>query len=273
MGYIKISCPSCGANIELDDSREFGFCSFCGTKITQDKIVVEHRGSVKINGVANTKSLLDRAKLFLEDQKFNEAYQYCERALDIEPQNPEAYLIRLMAETRCCRLESLAYHTKPLDTYDSYNKAIRFASPEMQNELSRYNKIIKEKVADKEKQWQAEIEKKELELQPQRKHLDELREKARKTSFWIKRRKLFNTILIIVNIVVLLSKFSWNRFCILAIEFAVIWFILWLLEKRALQNAKNASNYDKTVYSKTFDELYYDKKAYDKWSNEMKKNY
>ena len=63
MGMVPLKCPGCGANIELDDSREFGFCNYCGTKVVQDKLVVEHRGSVTIdssNRLANLeKRLID----------------------------------------------------------------------------------------------------------------------------------------------------------------------------------------------------------------------
>ena len=30
---IQITCPTCGAQIEIDNSREFMFCKYCGTKI------------------------------------------------------------------------------------------------------------------------------------------------------------------------------------------------------------------------------------------------
>ena len=33
MQIIKIECPSCGATPEVDKNMEFGFCSYCGTKI------------------------------------------------------------------------------------------------------------------------------------------------------------------------------------------------------------------------------------------------
>lgn len=41
MPFIALKCPSCGADINLDSSREFGFCSYCGMKIVQDKQVVQ----------------------------------------------------------------------------------------------------------------------------------------------------------------------------------------------------------------------------------------
>ena len=49
MGFIALRCPSCGAEIELDESRDFAFCSYCGTKIVRDKQIVEHNVNVRIN--------------------------------------------------------------------------------------------------------------------------------------------------------------------------------------------------------------------------------
>ncbi len=36
-------CPNCNAQISLDDSRDFGFCSYCGTKIMLDDYRSTHR--------------------------------------------------------------------------------------------------------------------------------------------------------------------------------------------------------------------------------------
>lgn len=33
MNMIKLQCPGCGATLEVDDSRQYCFCSYCGTKI------------------------------------------------------------------------------------------------------------------------------------------------------------------------------------------------------------------------------------------------
>ena len=55
MGFIPMICPQCGAQIEIVDSRDFGFCSYCGTKIVRDKIVIEHRGSISLDHSAEIK--------------------------------------------------------------------------------------------------------------------------------------------------------------------------------------------------------------------------
>ena len=39
MTLIALRCPNCSGDIELDDSREFGFCLYCGTKIMVQKYV------------------------------------------------------------------------------------------------------------------------------------------------------------------------------------------------------------------------------------------
>lgn len=39
MGLIAAKCSGCGAPIEVDDTRKFGFCPNCGTKyVTQDVV-------------------------------------------------------------------------------------------------------------------------------------------------------------------------------------------------------------------------------------------
>lgn len=62
MGFVSVKCPDCGAEINLDESREFGFCSYCGAKVVQEKIVIEHRGSVKIDDSKELKNLYQAAR-------------------------------------------------------------------------------------------------------------------------------------------------------------------------------------------------------------------
>ena len=139
MGFVKLVCPNCGANIELSADRDFGFCTYCGTKIVRDSIVVEHRGTVNVAGIATTSSLLDRTRLFIEGSDWDKALSYCDRILDMEPRNAEAYLAKLLAQTHCSHLEDLTTYSKPLEKFDSYKKAVKFASPEETERLKSVN--------------------------------------------------------------------------------------------------------------------------------------
>ncbi len=49
MALISLKCPNCAGDIELDDSREFGFCMYCGSKvmITRDVNNINIEMSVK----------------------------------------------------------------------------------------------------------------------------------------------------------------------------------------------------------------------------------
>ena len=54
-------------------------------------------------GSANISPLLKRAFMFLEDGNFDGADEYCERVLDQDPENAQAYLGKLMAELEVSR--------------------------------------------------------------------------------------------------------------------------------------------------------------------------
>lgn len=198
MGFVKLVCPNCGASIELSQDREYGFCTYCGTKIMQDKVVVEHRGRVSVSGVADVQALLDRANLFVEDKQFDKAIEYCERVLDIDPKNCNAYIVKLLSQTQCNRIEDLSTHEKPLEKYDSYNKAIRFASQERKDELQAYNK---QSVTN----YQNILREKEAELDEVNKKLRLYSEKSKNADFWVRNYKLLKGILIIIIAIIVMG--------------------------------------------------------------------
>ncbi len=90
MGMVALKCPGCGANIELDDSREFGFCNYCGTKVMQDKIVVEHHGSVKVDNSEYVEKFLQNAHRALQKEDWEEVEKYYNLVEQNAPNNMEA---------------------------------------------------------------------------------------------------------------------------------------------------------------------------------------
>lgn len=99
MGFIALKCPSCGAEISLDDSREFGFCQYCGTKVVQDKQVIEHRGSVKIDRDQEIANLLIRARTLVNQNRVLDAGDYYRRVLERDALNAEALQGLKLAES------------------------------------------------------------------------------------------------------------------------------------------------------------------------------
>lgn len=85
MGFIALKCPSCGADISLDESRDFGFCQYCGTKVMRDIQVIEHRGSVEISHNGEIENLLMRARALSDQGRTREAGVYYEKCLTLMP--------------------------------------------------------------------------------------------------------------------------------------------------------------------------------------------
>lgn len=97
MGIKTLKCTACGANIELDDNREFGFCQFCGTKLMLvEKVEVKHTGKVSVDGIQSIKERIDNYNIlfknsFLEHNYF-EAKKYLEMILQLDPRESSAWL-------------------------------------------------------------------------------------------------------------------------------------------------------------------------------------
>ena len=98
--------------------------------------------------------LLKRAKMFIGDGMYSEANEYCNKVLDIDPENGEAYVYLLLAQMRCGSFAELGRKNKPLDEIPAYRHALRFASPEMAERLSTCNAEIK---AEQERQYQQKL--------------------------------------------------------------------------------------------------------------------
>ena len=91
--------------------------------------------------------LVKRVFLFLEDGDFNEAAAYCERILDLEPENALAYLGKLMADLHVKKRTELASLNEPFDDNKNYGKAVRFADEALRGELVSANARIRERTA------------------------------------------------------------------------------------------------------------------------------
>ena len=99
-------------------------------------------GQAANSGVA---PLLKRISLFLEDGNWQEADEYCERVLDSDPENAQAYLYKLMAKMEVRKKEDLRNQAQPFDSEDMYRKTVRFADEELKNTLEEYNAYIKDR--------------------------------------------------------------------------------------------------------------------------------
>lgn len=102
--------------------------------VANDKVIKET--IIVNNGIsADAEALLKRAWLFLEDGDFARADDFCEQALNIEPECAEAYLGKLMAELRVRNKAGLQHCSEPFDKRNNYQKALRFGNSQLKKEL------------------------------------------------------------------------------------------------------------------------------------------
>ena len=96
----------------------------------REKVVVQQPSG---SGAA---PLLERAFMFLEDGNWASANEYCERVLDQDPKNAQAYLGKLMAELHVRKWEALKDQPQPFDDSNNYTKALRFGDDALKQELT-----------------------------------------------------------------------------------------------------------------------------------------
>lgn len=136
------------SHLQAQDMSKLGFMQDLIRGIKKIIGANEQKATVKetlvVNaGSGNTAPLLKRVFMFLEDGNWQEADEYCEKVLDIDPECAEAYLGKLMAEKNISRRESLASCNEPFDTDNNYQKAIRFGDEKLKAELGGYINQIK----------------------------------------------------------------------------------------------------------------------------------
>ena len=121
------------------------------------------RETVVASGNANVQPLLKRAFMFLEDGDFKSADEYCEKVLDIDPENGHAYLGKLMAELKVKVQEKLKDCAEPFDESNNYQKAVRYGDKELAETLKGYVESIKNRKENARKKAIYESAKKDME--------------------------------------------------------------------------------------------------------------
>ncbi len=102
--------------------------------------VTVHTASVDTDG------LLRRAFIFLGDRDFDNADIYLERVLDIEPENAQAYLGKLLLEKGLTKKEDLVMCPEPFDQSKNYKKVITYGDDALKALLLSYiNEIVTRK--------------------------------------------------------------------------------------------------------------------------------
>lgn len=138
------------SHLQAQDMSKLGFMQDLIRGIKKIAKADEPKAAVKETVVvgsvnANIAPLLERAFLFLEDGKWQDANIYCEKVLDIDPKNAQAYLGKLMADLQVRSRKQLADCAEPFDDRENYGKVIRFGDEKLETEMRGYITHINER--------------------------------------------------------------------------------------------------------------------------------
>ena len=117
--------------------------------ISRSKNVQNNARNVETTADITVTSLVKRMFVFLEDQEWNKADEYCERILDIDPENAEAYIGKLLLEKKFRKFDDLLLlDLESLSKNINFKRALKFATGEFRDNL---DELIKEKKEEQEK--------------------------------------------------------------------------------------------------------------------------
>lgn len=79
MKLVSAMCPNCGAQLELDENMEKGFCMYCGSQIiVQDavqKYKIELSGRVSVEGILSAEDFAKNGDTFMSIGNIQQAYE------------------------------------------------------------------------------------------------------------------------------------------------------------------------------------------------------
>ena len=112
----------------------------------QGKMTETQIASQTIPANPSVNSFLKRVQLFLEEKDWEKATEYCEKVLDIDPENGKAYIGELLVALQVSSIEQLSSLEQPLEGGVEYNKALRFASNDDRKRIEAANQTIKDRI-------------------------------------------------------------------------------------------------------------------------------
>ena len=136
------------SHLQAQDMNKLGFVQdiIHGIKkiVKKDKPKEQIIGTVSADIGGNVAGLLRRVDLFLEESDWENAELYCERILDIDAENAEAYLRKLLIDYKLKTKSQLKTLDSPFSNNNNYIRVLRFGSDKLGKELKEFNKQIEE---------------------------------------------------------------------------------------------------------------------------------
>ena len=150
-GMDPYDLPEEFSHLQAQDMSKLGFMQdlIRGIKkiiqIDEPKTTVVQE-TVVTNVNSNIDPLIKRTFMFLEDGDWNSANEYCEKILDIDPENVYAYIGKLMLDLKVKKRETFKECRKSFEDNSNYQKILRFADNNIREEFAEYLETIRKNI-------------------------------------------------------------------------------------------------------------------------------
>lgn len=131
-------------NLQAQDMNKIGFMQ---DLLRGVKKVVSQTGTVveKTLVSADIPKLIKRVENFIEENNWASANEYCERVLDADPDNVQAYLFKLLIDKRVTEVKALKNCSDSFEGNVNYQRLTKIADEKLKLQLKEYLEYIREK--------------------------------------------------------------------------------------------------------------------------------
>lgn len=111
----------------------------------------KQKKTVSAGAHATADNFVIRAEQALEDKNFDKADQLLEQALNLDPENGRAHLGKLLVARKCTKISELAKEERLLSKSGHYQRVVKYADANIQQQLRAAEASIRQRLAEKEK--------------------------------------------------------------------------------------------------------------------------
>ena len=120
--------------------------------IKNDTLNKENETVAVSSDITNIKPLLKRAFMLIEDGEWEKADDIFEQVLNLEPENAEAYLGKLLAENKAYSIDYLSKNSQPISNNNNYKRILRHGDDDLKKKVISANEIILKRI-EQEKEY------------------------------------------------------------------------------------------------------------------------
>ena len=118
----------------------------------KEKNKVTSKEGAVIASQTSVTPLVKRIFLFLEEGDFSTAERYCEKVLDMDPENAQVYLAKLLIDLNIRNIDALFKQIEPFDNNINYQRALKYGDKSLADTLKQSSDKVENNVEEKKRE-------------------------------------------------------------------------------------------------------------------------